>query len=79
MITETPAKKKNGACQLDKLAINRPKGTPKTEATENAAITSPIALPLLESGTTSPMMAMISAEVKPPKTPDTILDTNKNG
>ena len=70
MIRDNPVRKMKGACQLEILAINKPKGTPTTEATENAAITKPMAFPLRESGITSPIIAMIKAEVSPPKTPD---------
>src|SRR5690606_5036553 len=77
--TDKPVRIKNGVCQSDKLARNNPSGTPSTEATENAAITNPIARPLLESGITSPIIARINADVRPPKIPEITLANNRIG
>jgi len=70
---ESHVKMKKGVCQSDSPAKNSPSGTPSTEATEKADMTNPIALPRLASGTTSPIIAKIKAEVNPPNNPDKIL------
>ncbi len=58
-----------GACQLQWLARNSPRGTPATVDTEKDDITMPMARPRRSKGTTSATMVCDSAESTPPNMP----------
>ena len=69
---------KNGKCQSERLARNKPIGTPITDATEKDAITIPIALARLSFGIESPIIAKMSAPKTPPNTPVILLVISRN-
>ncbi len=60
---------KKGARQPRCRASSRPAGTPSTEATEKAPITTPMAVPRRCAGTTSAMMENESEVAGPPNAP----------
>ena len=70
--------KKKVHFQLKLSEIIRPRGTPRTDATEKADITTPIADPLLLKGTRSVTIAKTTALRIPPKTPVKIRAVNRN-
>ena len=63
------ASAKNGACQPKCVAIYKPAGTPITDTTGNADITTAIARPRLSAGIRSPTMASTTDPITPPNTP----------
>jgi len=67
---------RKGACHPKRSAKIIPIGIPTTEATENADMIAPVALPRLKKGMISPTIARTIAPTIPPKPPAMALAIN---
>ena len=75
-IAPSPATAKKGSRHPPACASQSPVGTPRTEATETAPMTTPMARPRLSGGTLSATMAKERDVAGPPKSPAATRDAS---